>query len=137
MKTLDERLNDLKREAELKFIRSPGPGGQNVNRTNSAAQLRWSLANTQCLTEDERQRCFAKLSHLLTNEGEIIIKSSEFRDQEQNSNSAFERLEKIIKNALFIPKKRIKTKPTYSSKLRRLNSKKIHSDKKKSRKSWE
>jgi ribosome-associated protein len=133
MKNLTERLPSLKKEAELKFIRSPGPGGQNVNKTNSAAQLRWSLVNSLWLTEDEKQICYEKLANQLTKDGELVIKCSEFRDQEQNSKSAFERLTKIIQIALFAPKKRFKTKPTYSSKLRRLSTKKINSDKKKSR----
>jgi ribosome-associated protein len=137
MQNLSERLSHLKKEAELKFIRSPGPGGQNVNKTNSAAQLRWSLANTRCLTENEKQICYTKLINQLTKEDEIVLKCSEFRDQEQNAKAAFDRLSKIIQAALFVPKKRLKTKPTYSSKLRRLSAKKINSDKKKSRKDFE
>ncbi len=134
MNKLDDKIVAIKRESEIKFVRSSGPGGQNVNKTNSAAQLRWSLANTLALSERERNLCFLKLGSQLTTEGELILKSTESRDQAQNIKLVYDKLEQIIRKALFVQRKRIKTKPTYSSKLKRLDTKKIHSEKKKNRK---
>jgi hypothetical protein len=87
LNALDEKIVLIKKEAEIKFIRSTGPGGQNVNKTNSAAQLRWSLLNTLALNEHERKLCHLKLSSQLTTEGELIIKSTESRNQAQNINA--------------------------------------------------
>lgn len=120
-------------EIEITATRSRGPGGQNVNKTNSAIQLRWNLKGSSYFPLHIYDRLLFKLAGRLTVEGEIIIRSENFRDQEQNKKDAFQKLNALIQEALFVPKKRLKTKPTRGSKERRLKQKKGRADIKKSR----
>lgn len=118
-------------------VRSRGPGGQNVNRTNSAAILRWHLPSTK-LPEPVRSRLLEKLSPQLTSEEMILIRSEESRDLEINKKTCLEKLKKMIDQALFVPKKRIKTKPGRSAIQKRLTTKKKHGEKKRQRTStWD
>lgn len=118
-------------------VRSRGPGGQNVNKTNSAAILRWHLPSTK-LSESVRDRLLLKLGAQLTSEEMIMIRSEESRDLEANKKACVEKLKKMIDQALFVPKKRIKTKPSKGSVRKRLDSKKKHAEKKRQRSSsWD
>jgi len=111
-------------ELEYHFIRSPGPGGQNVNKLATGVQLRFNILNSPSLPEELRLR-FAKLhGSKLTQGGEIIIKASRYRAQEKNKQDALERLRSWLLEASIRPKKRKKTKPSFSSVQRRLNQKK-------------
>lgn len=125
-------------EFTFEFARSGGPGGQHVNKTNSAAILRWNIDTTQVFTEEQRLRLLMKLNTKLTIEGDLIIRSEEYRDQEKNKKRCLEKLDEIIEKALFVPKKRKPTKPSRSQKEKRIKSKKIRSEVKKSRskKDW-
>ncbi len=116
------------------FARSSGPGGQNVNKVNSKATLRWALEE-DFLPPAPMVR-FRKLAQrYITTEGEVVIQSQQFRDQTQNIDSCREKLKVLILAALIQPKRRVATKPSKSSKRRRLDDKKIQSDKKKTRQS--
>lgn len=117
-------------EIKLSFIASPGPGGQNVNKVATSAQLRFDALHSPSLPEPVRARLLALIGKKLTGQGELIIKASRFRTQERNKQDALNRLCEIIKQAAIIPKKRKKTKPTLASKNRRLQSKKLHGQKK-------
>lgn len=121
-------------EFDFTYARSRGPGGQNVNRTNSAAILRWNLRDTQSLPENIKARLLEKLANQLTVDGDVLIRSEEFRDQDQNRSACLKRLQALIQKALFVPKKRVATKPTRSSVRKRLDSKKRHSEVKAGRK---
>ncbi len=121
-------------ELEWSYVRSSGPGGQNVNRTNSCVVLRWNFLNSKLyLTQQLSLEAIEKLQGMTTNEGDLIIKSQTFRDQDRNYQECIDKLTRIIKQVLFKPKKRVPTKPTYSSKQKRLKSKSFQSDKKASR----
>lgn len=126
-------------EIRFEVTRSSGPGGQNVNRTNSAVIARWVPGETYGFNDLEKQRIVEKSRHLQTKEGEILIRSQESRDQEMNRKRCLEKLDALIAECLFLPKKRKKTKPTRGSVERRIKQKKQRSDIKKARqnKSWD
>jgi len=112
-------------EAELveRFLRADGPGGQHVNRTESAVELRFDVAGSPTLPEEIRARLLARRDRRLTDEGVLVIQARRFRDQARNRDDARERLVEIIRGVLVPPKKRVATKPTRASKERRLAGK--------------
>ncbi len=122
-------------EAELTFafIASPGPGGQNVNKVATAVQLRFNVLHSPSLPDDVRQRLLLFLGKRVTTQGDVIIKASRHRTQERNKQDALSRLIELIKRAAIPPKKRKKTKPTFTAVQRRLTKKKLHAAKKSSR----
>ena len=114
----------LDEELEWKFIRSSGPGGQNVNKVASAAQLRFLLPYNASLPATVRNRLRRLAGQKLIDDGSILFKSMSERSQEGNRRAALERLEALIRAALVEPKIRKKTRPTKGSKERRIESKK-------------
>jgi ribosome-associated protein len=111
-------------ELEWKFIRSSGPGGQNVNKVSSAAQLRFLLPLNTSLTAAVRNRLRRLAGQKLVDDGSILFKSMSERSQEGNRRAAQERLEALIRAAMIEPKIRKKTRPTKGSQERRIESKK-------------
>ena len=111
-------------ELEWKFIRSSGPGGQNVNKVASAAQLRFLLPQNTSLPVTVRNRLRRLAGQKLIDDGSILFKSMSERSQDQNRRAALERLEAMIRAALVEPKIRKKTRPTKAAKERRIESKK-------------
>jgi ribosome-associated protein len=109
---------------EWKFIRSSGPGGQNVNKVASAVQLRFLLPLNTTLRGAVKQRLRRLAGQRLLDDGSILISARSERSQEQNRREALERLEGLIREALIEPKIRKKTKPSRASKERRIESKK-------------
>lgn len=120
-------------ELKITFIRSQGPGGQNVNKTSTAVQLKFSLSYLSEVDDKTLARIRMIAGSRLTADDEIIIKAQRFRSQEKNLNDAKERLKKIIIEGLKKPKIRKQTKPKAESKERRLKEKRIKSEKKKFR----
>ncbi|MEK2645653.1 alternative ribosome rescue aminoacyl-tRNA hydrolase ArfB [Bdellovibrio sp. BCCA] len=115
-------------ELDFTYARSRGPGGQNVNRTNSAAILRWNLWQSQSINQDLKERLAIKLQGKLTVDGDLIIRSEVHRDQDQNRSECIRKLQEMLNKALFVPKKRVPTKPTKSSQRKRVDTKKRHSE---------
>jgi len=104
-------------------VRASGPGGQHVNKTSSAVELRFDVRASPSLPEDVKHRLERLAGSRLNLEGVIVIFAQGHRSQEMNRREARERLVELIKAAAHRPKRRRPTKPTYSSKLRRLESK--------------
>src|SRR6516225_6288835 len=126
-------------ETELteRFLRADGPGGQHVNRTESAVELRFDVANSPSLPEPLRARLLARRDRRLTDDGVLVIQARRFRDQGRNREDARERLAEIIRAAQHVPKKRVATKPTRASQERRIASKKKRAQHKQARgKHW-
>ena len=111
-------------ELEWKFIRSSGPGGQNVNKVSSAAQLRFLLPQNSSLPVAARNRLRRLAGQKLIDDGTILFKSMSERSQEGNRRAALARLEALLRAALVEPKIRKKTRPTKGSMERRIESKK-------------
>ena len=111
------------RELHFDFIRSAGPGGQNVNKVATAVQLRFDV-NASSLPEEAKARLLAIAGYRATTEGELLIEAKRFRTQEQNREDATRRFVELVRKALVPPKPRKKTKPTAASKTRRLMEKK-------------
>jgi ribosome-associated protein len=116
------------REIELDFVRSPGPGGQNVNKVSSAVQLRFDVQNSPSLPEDVRQR-LAKLSgKRLTSDGILVLEAHQYRKQEQNRQVAIDRLVRLVQQASRPTRPRIKTRPSRAAIQRRLEAKRKRSE---------
>jgi ribosome-associated protein len=120
-------------ELEWKFIRSSGPGGQNVNKVSSAVQLRFLLPLNSSLSTAVRNRLRQLAGQKLIDDGSILIQARSERSQERNRQEALGRLGALIQAALIEPKIRKKTKPTRASKERRIESKKRRGSSKRER----
>ncbi|MFO0764777.1 MAG: alternative ribosome rescue aminoacyl-tRNA hydrolase ArfB [Patescibacteria group bacterium] len=123
----------LRPEFEVEFVRASGPGGQKVNKTSSAVLLRWNVARSTAITDDQKSRVFAKLKNRINDQGELVLKVQELRSQHQNRDRAYELAYELIQGALRQDTKRIPTKPSRASVQARLTAKKATSNRKATR----
>ena len=135
MLVVNSRIRVPKSEFQWSYVRSSGPGGQNVNKVNSKAVLRWPMKHSPSLPADVRDRFLAKYGKRLTSDGDLIINSQRYRDQGRNMADALEKLSAMLAAVAIAPKKRRPTKPSKSSVARRIASKQAHSRTKQRRRS--
>jgi ribosome-associated protein len=124
-------LNDD--EVEEQFIRSPGSGGQKVNKTESAVQLRFYARKSKALSNAIYLRLKAMTGRRMTLNGDIVITANTYRTQEQNRKDAKDRLIELIREAAIPPKRRRETKPSKTAKAKRVDTKTKRGDVKKGR----
>ena len=120
-------------ELEVRATRSGGPGGQHVNTSSTKIELRWQPGTSIALSDVQRDRVTTALQSKLDTEGWLRLTASEHHSQLQNREAAEARLVALVKGALVVPKKRRATKPTFTSKVKRLESKSQRSEVKQQR----
>ncbi len=133
MLIISERMQIPESELSESFVRSSGPGGQNVNKVATAVQLRFDAANSPSLSDEVRQRLIQLAGSRATDEGVLVIEARRFRTQEKNRADARERLALLIRKALHKPAPRKPTRPAAAARRRRLEEKKQRGEIKRSR----
>lgn len=130
---VNQRIQIPDSEFQMTFARSGGPGGQNVNKVASKAQLVWNPQTSAGLPAEVKERFLARYARRLTNEGTLQITSQRFRDQARNTEDCRRKLAELILAVALPPVKRKASKPSQAARQRRLNEKHIRSDRKQNR----
>lgn len=120
-------------EVIFQAVRSRGPGGQNVNKVSSAAILYWDLRHSNLFSDEQKLKLAGKLSSFMNSEGQVMFRADEYRDLPRNKSRCLEKLAEQIAQSLHVPKKRVATKPTRSSKTKKLENKRRRGEIKKNR----
>jgi ribosome-associated protein len=121
---INRRVSLDEDEVRLAFVRSGGPGGQNVNKVATAVQLRFDVAGSRSLPEDVRERLMGLARGRINDRGELVMDGRRFRSQERNRADVMEKFADLVRRACVKPKARRRTSPTAASRRRRLENKK-------------
>jgi ribosome-associated protein len=135
MLVVNSRISIPMSEFQFSFARSSGPGGQNVNKVNSKAMLRWRVLESGSLPGDVRDRLLTRYSTRITGEGDLIVSSQRFRDQGRNISDCLEKLREMLAAIAAPPKRRRPTKPSRAAAARRIETKQKRSRQKQMRRS--
>jgi len=127
MLEVNDRIRIPDAELHWTFVRSGGPGGQNVNKVASKAVLRWDLAGSPAVPEDIKIRFRTLQRRRITTEGELVLSSQRYRDQERNRQDCLEKLRELLLQAAARPRVRKPTRPSRGSKARRVEMKRRRS----------
>jgi ribosome-associated protein len=130
---INSRLNIPVAEVEFRYSTSSGPGGQHVNRSATKVTLRFDVAGSPSLSEEQRERILRKLASRLGKEGVLLIRAQEHRSQRQNREAAVARFREVLADALRRPRRRRKTKPSKAAVEKRLREKRQRSERKRER----
>ncbi|GER79989.1 MAG: alternative ribosome rescue aminoacyl-tRNA hydrolase ArfB [Anaerolineales bacterium] len=126
-------MNSIERELSFEYVRSSGPGGQNVNKVATAVQLRFDVTRSPSLSEEVKARLVKLAGKRVSADGILVIEAKRYRAQEQNRFDALERFYGMLKKASQRPRTRKPTSPTRASKERRLEGKRKRAEIKRSR----
>ncbi len=122
-----------RREIRFSFVRSSGPGGQNVNKVASKAVLRWPVMDSRAIPDELRPRLIAQLGRRMNDRGELVLASQRYRDQARNVEDCLEKMGELVAAAVKVRKKRKKTRLPKSAREARLDQKRSVGEKKRSR----
>jgi ribosome-associated protein len=131
--TVSKSIHIDPNEIFFKAVRASGPGGQNVNKTNTKVILFWNVTESKSISEEIKQRFMSKFARSINEEGFFLLTSSESRSQAQNLKICQDKLIKAISSVMLPRKIRKKSKPSRATKEKRLRSKKLQSEKKRMR----
>jgi ribosome-associated protein len=127
MLEINDKIRIPDSEFQWSFVRAGGPGGQNVNKVASKAVLRWDLSRSPSLPADVKTRLRTQQRRRVTSEGELVLNSQRFRDQERNRQDCLNKLRDLVRQAATAPKPRKPTRPTRGSRAARLREKRRRS----------
>ena len=130
----EELFESILDETNFSTTRSSGPGGQNVNKVNSKVIIKWNAFHSKVISDAQRELILSKLASKLSKEGDLVISAQDSRSQLKNKEEAVKKLRSTIKRALTQPRKRKATKPSTSSRKKRVDDKKRRGEKKEWRK---
>lgn len=127
---INSAISIARRELRFSFVRSSGPGGQNVNKVASKAVLRWSINSSPSIPDQVRTRLQSLFGRRISDHGELVLTSQRYRDQARNIEDCLEKLRVMVLTAATIPKKRKRTRVPKAAKEARLRQKRATSDRK-------
>jgi ribosome-associated protein len=133
MLEIDDHLAIPLSELHFTFVRSSGPGGQNVNKSNTKVTLRWAVVESTSLPEDVKSRFLKRYARRVNQRGELLVTSQRFRDQGRNVADCLEKLQEMLRAVATPPKTRRPRRPTRASRERRLRDKRKRADAKRLR----
>jgi ribosome-associated protein len=130
---INGRITIPRSELRFSFVRSSGPGGQNVNKVASKAMLRWNIVDSGALPDDVKARFVARYARKINDRGELVLTSQRYRDQARNVSDCLEKLGVMLRSVAKAPRARKRTKPTKASREARLSEKRAVAEKKRRR----